>query len=438
MPLDLHNPNNQHLIDAGFSITEIEKSPTLVKLLNQFHGTLTIDHNQTLGFVGAKSVGNTIQIAHGFKNLLVIAHELGHANGRYQQINADKNNLYRFDNPKDYGMARAIAEGEAMYYEFLVAKELGLVTFKKPLWQDNEATPKDLDVFDYVNHIMLSPISEADKIHTLAILNQAILSSGQLHAPLYTYDEYNTLVFLNNRFPESRISTDFRQIFDKDFDWNTFEAKSLANRANGYYGTLGDDVLINHHEGGSALGQQGQGDLLWGSAGNDVLVGNSGKDNLLGGQGNDVLIGGAGNDILAGGQGNDLYYLKSGFGQDTIINKGGGVDNVYLAGVSYDQVSLVSQVHQDLVVSLARTGDQLTVKDYFATVNLSKNTSENQLNTTPQIYLAEHGNDMSTLQLIPNEKVDSHITAEHQHALSLSLSQLEAAKLSLQPSNMPY
>lgn len=373
MPLDLTNPNTQHLLKTGFNPAQIEQSPTLVKLLNQFHGTLTIDHQANTPIIGANASGNQINIAKGFDNLPIIAHEIAHTLGQYQHINGNKNNLYQFNDPKSYGMARARAEGEATYYEFLVAKELGWKTFKKPLWLDNEATPKDIDVFDDINQIMLSPISEADKIEALATLNQAMLSSGQLHHPLYTYDEYNTLVFLNNRYPESQISADYREAFGNEFDWNTYEAKSLANKANNFYGTMDDDVIINSHEGGSALGQQGRGDLLWGSAGNDVLVGNSGKDMLLGGQGNDVLIGGAGNDMLAGGQGNDLYYFTAGFGQDTIINHGGDVDNVYLADIGYNELTLVSQENKDLTLGFSTNdpsnihsqNDQLTVKNFF-------------------------------------------------------------------------
>ncbi|MBX4378941.1 hypothetical protein K4H02_28190, partial [Mycobacterium tuberculosis] len=74
-----------------------------------------------------------------------------------------------------YGMARAKAEGEATYYEFLVAKELGYQGFVKPLWPDNAAKPQDKDVFVQVDDIMRQAISENDKITQLAVLNQSML-----------------------------------------------------------------------------------------------------------------------------------------------------------------------------------------------------------------------------------------------------------------------
>lgn len=377
--LDLTNANNQYLVQSGFSVEDIEKSPTLVGLLNRFHGKLIIDNQDKGTGIGAKSYGNTIHISKSYNNFLNIAHELGHATGQYQQINRDSNNLYRFDNASNYAMARAKAEGEATYYEFLVAKELGYNHFVKPLWLDNMSKPKDYDVFKQVDEIMSAEHTDNEKIMALAVLNQAMLPSGQVHTPLYTYDEYNTLVFLNNRFSVSRISQDYQQAFAKAFDWNSYPAKSLANKANQHYGTLGDDVIINHHIGGSVLGQQGEGDLLWGSQGKDILVGNTGKDTLLGGADDDLLIGDAGDDILVGGSGNDVYYFDKGFGHDTIINAGGGKDIIYLADKNYADLTLVSQENNDLTLDFAKNqqdklepvkaaiNDRITLKKFYLT-----------------------------------------------------------------------
>lgn len=124
--LDLNNPNNVYLVESGFNVQDIEKSPTLVNLLNRFQGNLLIDEQDTTVGVGAKKpTAIPFILLKVIKIFLNIAHELGHATGQYQQINRDKNNLYQFDTPQAYGMARAKAEGEATYYEFLVAKELG-------------------------------------------------------------------------------------------------------------------------------------------------------------------------------------------------------------------------------------------------------------------------------------------------------------------------
>ena len=45
--LDLNNPNNVYLVQSGFNVQDIEKSPTLVNLLNRFQGNLLIDEQDT-------------------------------------------------------------------------------------------------------------------------------------------------------------------------------------------------------------------------------------------------------------------------------------------------------------------------------------------------------------------------------------------------------
>ena len=68
--LDLNNPNNVYLVESGFNVQDIEKSPTLVNLLNRFQGNLLIDEQDTTVGVGAKAYGNTIHIAKSYKNFL--------------------------------------------------------------------------------------------------------------------------------------------------------------------------------------------------------------------------------------------------------------------------------------------------------------------------------------------------------------------------------
>ncbi len=107
-------------------------------------------------------------------------------------------------------------------------------------------------------------------------------------------------------------------------------------------------------------------DTLQGLAGNDRLQGLAGNDKLEGGAGNDILVGGSGNDILTGGTGNDLYYFKAGFGQDTIVNTGGGVDNIYFDGLTFNQLSQgLMKSGNDLTLKVSGSTDQLTIKDFF-------------------------------------------------------------------------
>ena len=107
-------------------------------------------------------------------------------------------------------------------------------------------------------------------------------------------------------------------------------------------------------------------DTIQGLAGNDRLQGLAGNDKLEGGDGNDILVGGSGNDTLTGGTGNDLYYFKAGFDQDTIVNTGGGIDNIYFDGLSFNQIaSGLVRSNDDLILKVSQTADQLTIKDFF-------------------------------------------------------------------------
>ncbi|MEW7851272.1 type I secretion C-terminal target domain-containing protein [Massilia aurea] len=92
-------------------------------------------------------------------------------------------------------------------------------------------------------------------------------------------------------------------------------------------GRGGDDVLNGGDEtvlgeGDTIFGGAGN-DTMRGGAGNDTLYGEAGDDRLFGDSGSDELRGGAGNDVLEGGSGND--YLTDGDGAD-ILRGGDGDD----------------------------------------------------------------------------------------------------------------
>ncbi|OBX63737.1 hypothetical protein A9Z63_04255 [Moraxella lacunata] len=116
---------------------------------------------------------------------------------------------------------------------------------------------------------------------------------------------------------------------------------------------------------------------LYGTDGHDQLQGLAGADTLDGKAGHDILIGGSGNDRLIGGSGNDLYYFTKGFGKDTIVNTGGGYDNIYFDGISFNQVGRgLTKMNNDLILKVSGSTDELTIKDFFtggdnADINIS-------------------------------------------------------------------
>ena len=126
------------------------------------------------------------------------------------------------------------------------------------------------------------------------------------------------------------------------------------------YGQGGDDTL----NGGSG------GDRLYGDNGNDTLNGGAGVDRLYGGDGNDTLNGGSGNDWLYGNSGADTYLFGKGSGSDTLYDYDWrGVrdqaDTILLgSGIGTGDVTL-RRNHNDLILTIDGTQDQLRVQSYF-------------------------------------------------------------------------
>ena len=94
-----------------------------------------------------------------------------------------------------------------------------------------------------------------------------------------------------------------------------------TDSANNLYGNKGADILV-------------------GRGGQDYLLGGDGADILLGGKGNDVFDGGEGNDILIGGKGADRFLLRSGDGQDKILDYRDGEDFFILEGLRFEQLTI--------------------------------------------------------------------------------------------------
>jgi Ca2+-binding RTX toxin-like protein len=144
--------------------------------------------------------------------------------------------------------------------------------------------------------------------------------------------------------------------------WNVETIKALVlaptAEADFLYGYAGDDVIAG----------AGGNDTLSGNAGADTLHGDAGNDYLDGGADNDTLAGGSGDDLLVGGSGSDTYLFDLGDGHDTISNydySQGRWDVLrFGAGIAPADVT-ARRINDDLVLTLAGTGDQVTISNHF-------------------------------------------------------------------------
>lgn len=108
------------------------------------------------------------------------------------------------------------------------------------------------------------------------------------------------------------------------------------------------DFLYGTNSADNIYGNKGA-DLLIGRGGQDYLVGGDGIDILLGGKGNDVLDSGVDNDILIGGKGTDQFVLRSGDGQDKILDYRDGEDFFSLQGLTFEQITITQGSFSTLI-----------------------------------------------------------------------------------------
>jgi len=145
-------------------------------------------------------------------------------------------------------------------------------------------------------------------------------------------------------------------------------------------GTPGNDQVFGFHTSDLISGGAGHDDLE-GRDGNDTLLGGQGDDLLSGDSGDDVLSGEAGDDRLFGGSGNDTFLFGRGDGIDRITNFGAQLDQdriLFAADISPSQVVATRrrdpdvwtpvsdwETENELLLSIAGTGDAIRVRDYF-------------------------------------------------------------------------
>ncbi|MCC5625440.1 calcium-binding protein, partial [Nostoc sp. CHAB 5715] len=134
------------------------------------------------------------------------------------------------------------------------------------------------------------------------------------------------------------------------------------------------DFLYGTNSADNIYGNKGA-DFLIGRGGQDYLVGGDGIDILLGGNGNDVLDGGKDNDILIGGKGSDRFVLRSGDGQDKILDYRDGEDFFILEDITFEQITItqdsfstsieVTDTHERLAKLIGLQADMIEAENFI-------------------------------------------------------------------------
>ncbi len=160
-------------------------------------------------------------------------------------------------------------------------------------------------------------------------------------------------------FRYSGIYRDFKLIFEDKTIGVAEEGSPFLD----IKGTKGGDSIPMFFGGGSAYGFEGD-DIINGTDGADAMYGDIGDDTLNGNGGADILDGGVGNDKLNGGTGNDTYIYGKDYGNDVISDNSGSNAIRFVGLKSTDVYAVYPSSGYDAILTVAETGETLTIKDF--------------------------------------------------------------------------
>ncbi len=126
------------------------------------------------------------------------------------------------------------------------------------------------------------------------------------------------------------------------------------------------DETLQAFFGNSVINGLGGKDILRGSAGNDRLYGGSGNDTLYSYARDDVLDGGEGDDTLYGDMGDDTYIFGRGYGNDLIMDYKGNNRIIFPELLPEDITSFYPTGGNNAVLTIAETGEKLTIQNFCA------------------------------------------------------------------------
>ena len=369
------------LKDVGYGEEQIDimkKSKTMMQLLYYYelkNGKYKKDNQHRAGY---SREDNTIFLGDGYREIITLAHELGHAIGKFQ---SEGLSAYQSRTAEDYAKDQERGEAEAIAYEEIVFSEIrehlhSIHEYEQigTFWLDDaveetESTAKQNEDIAKIageyaklleGNLYPNDKDKAEKIlDKLANFNAIMVPSGQDRKVKLTYDEKAKLEYLM-RF-SGELNSDYEEVVgvklieikegsDSGVIYNNpVQIKSLTNRlhnnSNGIYDSSGskflgvsneDENLFNQYHAGTPLSRAyGEYDLIYGGKGRDNIKGSNYKEIIIGGSDDDTIKGMGGNDVLAGNAGDDIL-------------DGGEGSNRLVGGLGYDTYILSSKKKEDI------------------------------------------------------------------------------------------
>lgn len=291
--------HNKRFNSTMSELDRIKADYELVRQINQFssngQGFFEAKDSKSNAYYNSKDRNIYFLPGSKYTTATAVAHEIGHALGKYQAKSASY-----YNTAKAYAQARGYGEAEAIF------NEARMIAYEERNNGSAYSTQISGDLYPYIKGKSFEQVKDLIARQNMYGMRPNSEENGSIKLSYYEKDIYyflNTRTNFSKDFKEAFLSPNSEKLFVKHMaNYDTFGNKGNNKIvADGSYSR--DSLLI-----GRAKTYLKSGAYMYGDAGDDVLKGTNQNDILLGGSGNDVLIGGNGNDILAGNSGRDKLF----------------------------------------------------------------------------------------------------------------------------------
>ena len=280
-------------------LDRIKADYELVRQINQFsskgQGFFKVTNSKSNAYYDSNDRNIYFRPGTVYTTATAVAHEIGHALGKYQAKSASY-----YNTAKAYAQARGYGEAEAIF------NEARMIAYEERNNGSAYSTQISGDLYPYIKGKSFEQVKDLIARQNMYGMRPNSEENGSIRLSYYEKDIY---YFLNTR---TNFAKDFSEAFLRPEDKQVF-VKHMANYDT--FGNKGNNKVVadgSYSRDSLLIGRSKtflkSGAYMYGDAGDDILKGTNQNDILLGGSGNDVLIGGNGNDVLAGNSGRDKLF----------------------------------------------------------------------------------------------------------------------------------
>ena len=280
-------------------LDRIKADYELVRQINQFsskgQGFFKVTNSKSNAYYDSNDRNIYFRPGSKHTTATAVAHEIGHALGKYQAKSASY-----YNTAKAYAQARGYGEAEAIF------NEARMIAYEERNNGSAYSTKISGDLYPYIKGKSFEQVKDLIARQNMYGMRPNSEENESIGLSYYEKDIY---YFLNTR---TNFAKDFSEAFLRPEDKQVF-VKHMANYDT--FGNKGNNKVVadgSYSRDSLLIGRSKtflkSGAYMYGDAGDDILKGTNQNDILLGGSGNDVLIGGNGNDVLAGNSGRDKLF----------------------------------------------------------------------------------------------------------------------------------